>query len=76
MGEVLFDNRTGVARALEHLHGLGHRRIAVLRRPGSPTDDRPAEILVAAEAERLGLDVLVLTAPYEPSKPPRPRARC
>ncbi|MGZ4217616.1 MAG: LacI family DNA-binding transcriptional regulator [Solirubrobacteraceae bacterium] len=65
VGEVLFDNRTGVARALEHLHGLGHRRIAVLRRPGSPTTDRPAEVFVGAEAERLGLDVLVLTAPYE-----------
>ena len=37
--QVLFDNRTGVARALEHLHGLGHRRIAVLRRPGSPTTE-------------------------------------
>jgi LacI family transcriptional regulator len=65
VGEVLFDNRTGVARALEHLHELGHRRIAVLRRPGSPTTDRPAEVFVGAEAERLGLDVLVLTAPYE-----------
>jgi LacI family transcriptional regulator len=65
VGEVLFDNSTGVARALEHLHGLGHRRIAVLRRPGSPTNDRPAEVLVAAEAQRLGLDVLVLSAPYE-----------
>jgi LacI family transcriptional regulator len=65
VGEVLFDNSTGVARALEHLHGLGHRRIAVLRRPGSPTNDRPAEVLVAAEADRLGLDVLVLSAPYE-----------
>jgi len=65
VGEVLFDNRTGVARALEHLHGLGHRRIAVLRRPGSPTTDRPAEVFVGDEAERLGLDVLVLTAPYD-----------
>ena len=65
VGEVLFDNRTGVAHALEHLHGLGHRRIAVLRRPGSPTTDRPAEVFVGDEAERLGLDVLVLTAPYD-----------
>lgn len=65
VGEVLFDNRTGVSRALEHLHGLGHRRIAALRRPGSPTNDRPAEVFVADEAARLGLDVLVLIAPYE-----------
>jgi DNA-binding LacI/PurR family transcriptional regulator len=64
-GEVLFDNRTGVRHALEHLHSLGHRRIAVLRQPGSATNDRPAEVFVAAEAERLHLDPLIVTAPYE-----------
>jgi LacI family transcriptional regulator, galactose operon repressor len=63
-GEVLFDNRTGVRKALEHLHGREHRRIAVLRPPGSPTSDRPAELFVVAEADRLGLDVRVVTAPY------------
>ena len=45
-GEVLFDNRTGVRSALEHLYALGHRRVAVLRPPGSPTNDRPAEVYV------------------------------
>ena len=64
-GAVLFDNRAGVTRALEHLHGLDHRTIAVLRPPGSPTNDRPAEVFVGAEADRLGLDVLVISAPYE-----------
>lgn len=64
-GEVLFDNRTGVRCALEHLHGLGHRRLAVLRPPGSPTNDRPAEIYVSAEAQRLGLDVRVVSTNYE-----------
>lgn len=64
-GEVLFDNRSGVRQALEHLHALGHRLIAVLRPPGSPTNDRPAELFVVAEAERLALDVHVVTAPYE-----------
>ena len=64
-GEVLFDNRTGVTAALEQLQALGHRRIALLRPPGSPTTDRPAEVLVSAEAERLDLDVTVVSAPYE-----------
>ena len=64
-GEVLFDNRAGVRCALEHLHALDHRRLAVLRPPGSPTNDRPAELFVVAEAERLSLDVRVVTARYE-----------
>lgn len=65
IGEVLFDNRTGVRSALTHLHALGHRSVAVLRPPGSPTNDRPAELIVAAEAARLGLDVHASTAGYE-----------
>jgi LacI family transcriptional regulator len=64
-GEVLFDNRSGVRHALEHLTELRHRRVAVLRPPGSPTSGRPAEVFVEAEAERLGLEVSVHTAPYE-----------
>jgi LacI family transcriptional regulator len=64
-GEVLFDNRSGVRQALEHLRECGHRRIAVLRPPGSPTADRPAEVVVAAEAERLEMQATVLSAPYE-----------
>ena len=65
VGEVLFDNRTGVRSALEHLRALGHRQVAVLRPPGSPTNDRPAEVYVGAEADRLGLAVEVVSAPYE-----------
>jgi len=64
-GEVLFDNRSGVRCALEHLHALGHQRIAVLRPPGSPTNDRPAEVYVGSEADRLDLDVSVVSTPYE-----------
>ncbi|HET9720162.1 MAG TPA: LacI family DNA-binding transcriptional regulator, partial [Solirubrobacteraceae bacterium] len=63
-GEVLFDNQAGVRCALEHLHALGHRHIAVLRPPGSPTSGRPAEVFVDAEASRLGLDVSVHSTPY------------
>jgi LacI family transcriptional regulator len=65
VGEVLFDNRTGVRNALEHLHELGHEHIAVLSPPGSPTTDRPADLFVSAEADRLGLDAQLIPAAYE-----------
>src|SRR2546429_21350 len=63
-GEVVSDNRRGVTMALEHLHGLGHRHIAVLTPTRESTPDRPAEVHVSAEAERLGLDVDIVTAPH------------
>jgi LacI family transcriptional regulator len=62
-GEVIFDNRSGVALALEHLHSLGHRRIGVLTPTQASTPDRPADIHVTAEAERLGLDVSIISSP-------------
>lgn len=62
-GEVVFDNRSGVTLALEHLHHLGHRRIAVLTPTQPSTPDRPADIYVTAEAERLALDVGIVSSP-------------
>jgi DNA-binding LacI/PurR family transcriptional regulator len=62
-GEVVFDNRAGVTLALEHLHHLGHRRIGVLTPTQPSTPDRPADIHVTAEAERLGLDVSIISSP-------------
>jgi LacI family transcriptional regulator, galactose operon repressor len=62
-GEVVFDNRAGVTLALEHLHNLGHRRIGVLTPTQPSTPDRPADIYVTAEAERLGLDVSIISSP-------------
>jgi DNA-binding LacI/PurR family transcriptional regulator len=59
-GEVVFDNRRGVTLALEHLHGLGHRHVAVLTPTRASTPDRPADVYVNAEAARLGLDVSVV----------------
>ncbi|MCD0448239.1 LacI family transcriptional regulator [Actinocorallia sp. API 0066] len=58
-GEVVFDNRRGVTLALEHLHGLGHRRVGVLTSTLADTPDRPADVHVRAEAARLGLTVEV-----------------
>jgi DNA-binding LacI/PurR family transcriptional regulator len=62
-GEVVFDNRAGVTAALEHLHGLGHRHIAVLTPTMARTPDRPADVHVNAEAERLGVKVDVVPSP-------------
>jgi LacI family transcriptional regulator len=63
-GEVVFDNRRGVTLALEHLRDQGHRTIAVLTPTRPSTPDRPADVHVTAEAERLRLDIDVVSAPH------------
>jgi LacI family transcriptional regulator len=63
-GDVVFDNRRGVTLALEHLRSLGHHRVSVLTSTQASTPDRPADVYVTAEAERLGLDIEVTTAPH------------
>jgi DNA-binding LacI/PurR family transcriptional regulator len=62
VGEVLFDNRAGVSLALGHLQALGHRQITVLTPTRPSTPDRPAELRVSTEADRLSLDVSMVTA--------------
>ena len=64
VGEVLFDNRAGVGMVLEHLHRLGHRRIAVLTPSRPSTPDRPAERVVAEVCDALGLDATVVNSPH------------
>lgn len=59
VGELLFDNRAGVSLVLEHLHGLGHRRVAVLTPSRPSTPDRPAEQVVAEVCAALGLEATV-----------------
>ena len=61
-GEVLFDNRAGVGLVLEHLHALGHRRIAVLTPSRPSTPDRPAERVVAELCDALGLEATVVNS--------------
>lgn len=62
-GEVLFDNRTGVTEVLSHLAERGHRRIAMLTSGRPSTPDRPAERHAAAEADRLGVSLQVISTP-------------
>lgn len=63
--EVIFDNRHGVTLALEHLLSLGHRRVAVLTPTRTSTPDRPADVHVTSEADRLGLDITLVPASHE-----------
>ena len=60
VGEVLFDNRAGVTMVLEHLHALGHRRVAVLTPSRPSTPDRPAERVVGEACRALGLEATVV----------------
>jgi LacI family transcriptional regulator len=64
VGEVLFDNRAGVGMVLQHLHALGHRRIAVLTPSRPSTPDRPAEVVVTELCDELGLDATVVNSPH------------
>jgi LacI family transcriptional regulator len=59
-GEVLFDNRAGVGMVLQHLHALGHRRVAVLTPSRPSTPDRPAEQVVADVCGKLEMDATVV----------------
>jgi LacI family transcriptional regulator len=52
-GEVVFDNRSGVTLALEHLHNLGHRRIGVLTPTQPSTPDRPADMSIISSPPAL-----------------------
>ena len=65
--EVVFDNRRGVTRALEHLRERGHRRVGVLTPTRPSTPDRPADVHVMAEAGRLGLDIEMASAEHGPA---------
>jgi DNA-binding LacI/PurR family transcriptional regulator len=63
-GEVVFDNELGVQQALEHLSGLGHRRVTVLSWAVETSPERQAERAVAASAARLGLECRVVACAY------------
>ncbi|MEU4242620.1 LacI family DNA-binding transcriptional regulator [Actinoplanes sp. NPDC026619] len=62
-GSVLFDNRYGVQTALAHLATLGHRRIGLLAPALPSTPGRPAQVLAAALAGDLGIELVEISAP-------------
>jgi DNA-binding LacI/PurR family transcriptional regulator len=63
-GEVVFDNELGVQQALQHLGGLGHRRITVLSWAVETSPGRDAERAAGASAAALGLDCDVVACAY------------
>lgn len=63
--EIVFDNDRGVREALHQLAAAGHRRVALLTPNLDATPDRPAEQVVRTLGRELGLDVEVVTTPFD-----------
>jgi LacI family transcriptional regulator len=63
ISSVIVDNEVGGYLALEHLHSLGHRKIAFIRGPKALTDSAPRwrGIRNAAKAAGLELDPRLIT---------------
>jgi LacI family transcriptional regulator len=59
---VLIDTAGGVAQAVEHLAGLGHRRLAYLSGPAHSWANTQRRRAVKRTGEKLGLDVVMLPA--------------
>ncbi len=62
---VFVDHHRGVSEALEHLVGLGHRRIGIATITLSVRPGREAQAAYLTECARLGLDTIPpITVPY------------
>jgi LacI family transcriptional regulator len=57
ISSVLVDNATGAHAALEHLHSLGHRKIAFIRGPRQLSDTEPRWRGVRTLARERGLEL-------------------
>src|SRR5260370_7064182 len=67
ISSVMVDNETGARLALEHLHQLGHRRIAFIRGPKMLIDSAPRWRGVQKFAQGVGLHIapaLVFQLPH------------
>lgn len=61
MNSIVFDNAEGMRYALEHLHALGHRRVAYIAGPRDSWSDKArTEGLHAAEASLPGIELVEL----------------
>jgi LacI family transcriptional regulator, galactose operon repressor len=57
ISSVIVDNEVGGQLALEHLHSLGHRKIAFIRGPRALTDSSPRWRGVRSSAKSCGLEL-------------------
>lgn len=57
MSSVTVDNEAGAYAAIEHLHSIGHRKIAVIRGPKTLTDSSPRWKGIRRFARAGGLDL-------------------
>jgi DNA-binding LacI/PurR family transcriptional regulator len=57
ISSVMVDNETGARLALEHLHQLGHRKIAFIRGPKMLIDSAPRWRGIQKFAQSAGLDI-------------------
>jgi LacI family transcriptional regulator len=57
ISSVIVDNELGGYLALEHLHSLGHRKIAIIRGPKALTDSSPRWRGIRSYAKQAGLEL-------------------
>src|SRR6201987_1694515 len=57
ISSVIVDNEVGGHLALEHLHSLGHRKIAIIRGPKALTDSSPRWRGITKSAKECGLEL-------------------
>ncbi|MBF9036683.1 substrate-binding domain-containing protein [Rhodobacterales bacterium HKCCE2091] len=62
IARVLIDSGSGVADAVDHLAGLGHRRIAYVSGPGSSWSNRQRLNAVRRTAKRTGAGMAMISA--------------
>jgi LacI family transcriptional regulator len=63
--EIVFDNDRGVREGLTQFATAGHRKVAFLTPNLDATPDRPAEQVVRALGRELGMNVEVVTTPFD-----------
>lgn len=59
---IVLDHQRGATLAVEHLHGLGHRELAVIKGQSFSSDTKPRWLAIRAAAKRLGMHMAAVEA--------------